>query len=106
MNQRKGHALKWHVLLVFGMKRLYWFGALCVLALRVSTDATGLACWVAARWMGANHAMHCLGVAVVECTLYPLPDPLHFEIMQLSKMFPKMFNQFSQRCPGGANLPR
>ena len=34
---------------VFGMKRPYWFGALRVLALRVSTDATGLACWVAAR---------------------------------------------------------
>ena len=68
MNQRKGHALKWHVLLVFGMKRLYWFGALCVLALRVSTDATGLACWVAARWIAAIDATHCSGVAVFDHT--------------------------------------
>ena len=47
------------------MKRLYRFGALCVLALRVSTDATGLAYWVAARWIGTIDAMHFLGVAVL-----------------------------------------
>ena len=50
---------------VSGMKSCNWFGALCVLALRDSTDATGLAYWVAARWIGTIDAMHFLGVAVL-----------------------------------------
>ena len=49
---------------VLRMKRLYRFGALCVFALWVSTDATGLAYWVAARWIAAIDAMDFYEVAI------------------------------------------
>ena len=54
---------------VFRIKRLYWFGALCVLALWVSTYATGLTCWVAARWIATIDATHCPRVAMFDDTL-------------------------------------